>query len=736
MSIIGLQGCNFFFFLVLLFWGVDVILVIVGRLGCMMRKVRNIMVILILICGFFLGYFTSSIVYRIVVEAYDDQAYFLTVGYDRKTIVNVAQFYYDRGSYIQFDDSYMDDGASVLRRNSLVYPEVATRDNYVYMDDDSFLLNVYKAALNYDFSHIYGNNSLAWINFGKNVYNVAVKNGYEGDFYNKSDSSDYVSEVSNASEIIIYQELADDGDKDLVMDIFSSNLVSGDIVVVRDKEGETYSFLYIGGEKFLAAIGESYNYEESLDNWEDEGAIQYIDLDGFISDNGKYSLISDSISDYMIMRLVLNPITLADYAEAVGTYNSNYSLMGDIIEVPKLKVELVSSVSSGQLVSIDEEITYTFYLTNNSDSSLSLPVLYASIPEGTVYVRNSLGDSAYSEDDNGLAWSDMVISANSTLEISYTVKVNREEGEIIQKGAYFKQSNGLVFPSIVHRVGKKIADDVYEEMVELSQGDDFNLNSLYRQVMGIEIGSVDSLFDNLEKGELSSIMVSLLYGGRKLSGFSDRLRYVSVKFLRTGDIVSYMDDGVVTAMLYLDEGDNSYLVWNTDSGVMRSDEVNGILDSLLSKDYYMVLRPSLDEGYRRLSFGDLEVDYEKLIIWKLEVGMTTEELLNFIDTSGVVTFYDESLEVKSDDIIRTGDKIEFLFDTEKVIYDLSVLGDVTGTGGINVSDVAKGYRYLRKKIELDDCYIYALDVTLDKEIKVNDIAKLYRYVRKKIEGLE
>jgi len=69
-------------------------------------------------------------------------------------------------------------------------------------------------------------------------------------------------------------------------------------------------------------------------------------------------------------------------------------------------------------------------------------------------------------------------------------------------------------------------------------------------------------------------------------------------------------------------------------------------------------------------------------------------------------------------------------------YIISVLGDVTGSGDIKVSDVAKMYQYVKNVIEMNNEYQIAADVTGDGSIKVNDVAKLYQYIKGNIESLE
>jgi len=73
---------------------------------------------------------------------------------------------------------------------------------------------------------------------------------------------------------------------------------------------------------------------------------------------------------------------------------------------------------------------------------------------------------------------------------------------------------------------------------------------------------------------------------------------------------------------------------------------------------------------------------------------------------------------------------------DSIEYKLSVLGDSTGDGDIDIADVAKTYQFLKEKAQMDKVYQVAVDVTFDEEILINDVAKLYSYVKRKITTLK
>lgn len=92
---------------------------------------------------------------------------------------------------------------------------------------------------------------------------------------------------------------------------------------------------------------------------------------------------------------------------------------------------------------------------------------------------------------------------------------------------------------------------------------------------------------------------------------------------------------------------------------------------------------------------------------------------------------------KSTGVFATSDKIKFYQNNKEIgNYDIVVKGDVTGTGSINVSDVAKLYQYLKGIIDIQNYFIKAGNVVdSDNSIRINDVAKLYQYVKGNIKEL-
>ncbi len=88
-----------------------------------------------------------------------------------------------------------------------------------------------------------------------------------------------------------------------------------------------------------------------------------------------------------------------------------------------------------------------------------------------------------------------------------------------------------------------------------------------------------------------------------------------------------------------------------------------------------------------------------------------------------------------DEKLTTGTKYKIQFNSYIEEYTLMIKGDVTGTGEVSISDVARLYQFYKKKIPMDQVYILAGDIDNDGTVQVNDIAKLYQFYKKKIPSL-
>lgn len=145
--------------------------------------------------------------------------------------------------------------------------------------------------------------------------------------------------------------------------------------------------------------------------------------------------------------------------------------------------------------------------------------------------------------------------------------------------------------------------------------------------------------------------------------------------------------------------------------------------------------------------SSLVIDDNKKIIMRLPVGITYSELLAKIETSGSIEkISNNGATLNDNSIVKTGDKITIKIGSGVITYTLSILGDVTGDGIIEINDVGRLYRYyngreahlnIRYSSEGDDeAFFLAGDVVVDGVIEINDIGRLYRYYNGRVSDLE
>lgn len=138
-------------------------------------------------------------------------------------------------------------------------------------------------------------------------------------------------------------------------------------------------------------------------------------------------------------------------------------------------------------------------------------------------------------------------------------------------------------------------------------------------------------------------------------------------------------------------------------------------------------------AFEKLSFDEsLIVDEDNMIIKRVAVGTTYDLIFSKINTKRNVAVIDKNGNILSEtDKVKTGDIIVLeLENNTQAEYEISVLGDTTGDGIIDVNDVGRLYRHVKKVSVMAGPYLAAGDVVKDGEYTVNDVGKLYRYMKK------
>jgi len=659
------------------------------------------------------------ILFLIIIGMYGYVRIFKSYGYVSNTelirlvVKNTAGFYYDRGGFIQYDNSFLDDEKTIKRSEYFSYMD-ANRNDIRYVNQVDFIYNVFKTSINLDIKSLVGDLTIDnFYMFGKRIYNninndddrknVLFNDGeYVIDFYDN-----YVSRLSGSLVVIgdrhfltmyVKNQELDDDKRNKIFSKLKDTLCVGDVLLFGDS-----LLLYVDNGKFLYATGDDYDYEVGNDRYEDSG-IKEVDID-YLNDitNNMYLFNSEEIYLYRFLNISGYWGKLPNDYHALNNYYSN-SL------VPNIKIEKFGNISNNSDVYLNDEIIITIKITNNSSERIIIPLITDKIDNQNIeYLSNSYVDAAYMNGE--LNFSDISLDGNSIKEISYKVKVVGDSGVINFDNTKIGE---LSLNNISYNIAKKI------DFTRLINGGN-NIISNYKRLYNIDI-SEDKF------GEINSkIIVNNLYGGRKLKENIDRVKYIDNSILITGDVILY-DDNI---SMYVDEIGDEYIV---DKNNIRLDiDVDLFFDSLLSKDEFVIIRPSYLYDDIILKFGDLMVDHEQRIIYLRRPYLNSDVYSKMKEFSKIEMKDIDNNVLNMEDSVKTGNKI--VLDGNE--YYISLLGDINGDGLINTGDVFKLHRYVLGKIEsLEKYYLASSYINDDNLINTGDVFKLHRYVLGKIDNLE
>ena len=108
-----------------------------------------------------------------------------------------------------------------------------------------------------------------------------------------------------------------------------------------------------------------------------------------------------------------------------------------------------------------------------------------------------------------------------------------------------------------------------------------------------------------------------------------------------------------------------------------------------------------------------------------EGNMSTKQILDDINSSKTVKFYDkDNKAIENDTILKTGMKLEV--GQEK--YEVVVKGDLSGDGEINVLDLAKIKYHLIQEIPLKGAYLEAAKVYANEDVGISDMVAIIQHI--------
>ena len=525
----------------------------------------------------------------------------------------IANQYYRKGKYIQYDQLKMDSlgNKEINRRQVNIKPEDINKNNVVYMDCSSFIYNVYKELYGIDPLNLLLENdgkisSFSTYNLAKlrtetkdGLYSNAVIYGYDYKIRTKYANGKKASTKKTTSKSTIKKEL-----KNL--------LQPGDLIVLR-KEDSGHVMLYTEENDksyFIHATGTSYDYENMKDKVEGKGSIKKEELSQIFDNKDNSHYIFDK--DYVSLT-ILRPVNI------FGNDLSSNTIVRLINK--NLDINKTASIDESKTLNIGNKITYTISIKNNAKESQKI-VFEDVLPENTELVNGSLNE-------------EFVLAGKKEKIITYTVKTINQNVEIINDDT---KVNNQLLNTITHKVGtslnankQKILVDVARKFnsnnVEFNKTKEYNkiattvsnvklnynparfISAIYYNTFNVDLNLLSTkqieneVFTKLNnalylntnsESNISKMVVPNLYGGVKVSNNDPkRIRKVLKNDLIIGDIISYryIKDGSETGNTYLYLGDNKLLGLTTRKVV--NIEADNILEKLNGCTSFVVLRPSL-----------------------------------------------------------------------------------------------------------------------------------------------
>ena len=92
----------------------------------------------------------------------------------------------------------------------------------------------------------------------------------------------------------------------------------------------------------------------------------------------------------------------------------------------------------------------------------------------------------------------------------------------------------------------------------------------------------------------------------------------------------------------------------------------------------------------------------------------------------------DNIELKETEIVKTGDKLQVIFNNKTTEYPIIITGDVDGDGYINIKDILAINKHRLNKVKLSDVYFIAGDIDKNGEADIKDILQINKYRLKKI----
>jgi len=554
---------------------------------------------------------------------------------DDIALLTTAYAYYYQGNDIQYD-------MYTNRRSININPEAAADNNTIFLDCSSFVNSVYY--------NTYGKNILA----GRKSNGVSDETPSTANFDTVATSAT----LSSRYGLVKYYDITKVtlGDTTTINSILTEVeglLEVGDLINYRHGSAG-HVMLYIGDNKFIHCTGSSYAVATGTKNFPNcvtnpftipdsatsyektNGAIQISDSSMLFSESGDRYLFKVDNNEFVNSNFcILRPLNRT-YSSGSKVFTSLTTDALNRLSIPNVEMEKTSSIYNFKTVNTGEKITYTITFKNNN----SYPINYVTIND--TLSENVILDSwnrpyILDETTNVITFKNIVINANSTYQISYTVKVksNLNPGTLIESIGYVNGIKLNTITNIVSGLSDSELTSLENTLKTKNIGSATNeldyINSLYDEQI-FNTTSLSTVFEDLYKYDTETTLYSInessvyyeylvktLYNGLSMKtdeynfNINDRTRLLQYKYLEAGDIIltctpatsSSTPTYVYTMYIYV----NSNLILKVDgttittftsslgssnsSSTTFNSTTYQFLERLTGCHRYMVLRPSI-----------------------------------------------------------------------------------------------------------------------------------------------